>query len=217
MAKLNVMPSLLSANFSNVNKEMDKLKEIGISEIHYDVMDGNFVPNISFGSKILKEIKDANPTFEYDVHLMINKPEDYLDSFIEAGSTSITWHIETGANHADLIKKCKKNNIKSGLSLKPKTSINDIEKYINDIDIILVMSVEPGFGGQKFIESSLEKMKDIQLMIKKHNSKAVIYVDGGINDKIAKLCREQGVHSVVAGNYLFSAKDMKKALKDIHE
>ncbi len=217
MDKLNVMPSLLSADFSNINKEMKKLKKLKISEIHYDVMDGNFVPNISFGSKILKEIKDANPTFKYDVHLMVDKPEEHIDSFIEAGSTSITWHIETKTNHANLIKKCQKNNIKSGLSLKPKTNIVDIEKYIKDLDIILVMSVEPGFGGQKFIEDSLKRMNEIQKMISKHDSKAVIYVDGGVNDKIAKLCKEEGVHSVVAGSYLFSAKDMKKALKDIHD
>ncbi len=217
MDKLNIMPSLLSADFSNINKEMKRLKKIKISEIHYDVMDGNFVPNISFGSKILKEIKDANPTFKYDVHLMIDKPEEYLDSFIKAGSTAITWHIETNTNHSKLIKECKKNDVRSGLSLKPKTKISEIEKYIKDIDIVLVMSVEPGFGGQKFIESSLDRIKEIQEMIKNHNSKALIYVDGGINNKTAKLCKEQGVHSVVTGSYLFSANNMKKALKDIHE
>ena len=217
MNKLKVLPSLLSANFNNLEKDMNNLKKIGIESVHYDVMDGHFVPNLSFGTKILKEIKSEHPKILYDTHLMISNPDKYLQEYIDAGSNAITWHIEIDIDHNKLIDICKTNNILSGLSIKPKTSINDIKDYLSKVDIILVMSVEPGFGGQSFIESSLEKISNLKKIISDNNYSTKIYVDGGVNNITAKKCKEHGADVVITGSYLFGAKDMKKALEDIHE
>lgn len=212
---VKIAPSLLSANFMYLDKEVKAIKQYGIEYIHYDVMDGHFVPNISFGYSILSDLRKATDLY-LDVHLMISDPAFYVDKFMEAGADLITFHIEAMSDDnqvKELIRHIHENDKDVGISIKPATPISAIEKYLDDIDLVLIMSVEPGFGGQSFQNDALEKIK--QLYELRQDRHYLIEVDGGINHDTAILCREAGVDILVAGSYIFNSDDYQKAIDSL--
>lgn len=208
-----VSPSLLAANFINLENEIKRLNEANPDYLHLDVMDGNFVPNISFGPSIIKSIKPLTDIL-FDVHLMITNPDKYLNVFKDAGASILTYHYETNLDHNKMIDEIHNLNMKAGLSIKPATSVKEIVPYLEKLDLVLVMSVEPGFGGQKFMESSLEKIKFLKEYKESHNLNYIIEVDGGINKETASLVKEAGCDMVVAGTYLFKG-DMLNLTKEL--
>ena len=211
MNKIVVAPSILSSDFANLESEIKRLEENGADWIHVDVMDGHFVPNLTIGAPVVKALKKVS-TIPLDVHLMISNPEKYIKDFADAGSDYITIHYEAAEDKLEeLSKEIRKYGIKAGLSIKPKTKVSQIENYINLFDLILVMTVEPGFGGQKFMQDCADKIQDI----KKIAPDVIVEVDGGINVETAKYCKVKGVDALVAGNYVFSATDMKEAIASL--
>ena len=208
-----VSPSLLAANFINLENELKRLNEANPDYLHLDVMDGNFVPNISFGPSIIKSIKPLTDIL-FDVHLMITNPDKYLNVFKDAGASILTYHYETNLDHNKMIDEIHNLNMEAGLSIKPATSVKEIVPYLEKLDLVLVMSVEPGFGGQKFMESSLEKIKFLKEYKESHNLNYIIEVDGGINKETASLVKEAGCDMVVAGTYLFKG-DMSNLTKEL--
>lgn len=209
MSDIIIAPSILSADFANLTRDIKKVEDNGADWIHVDVMDGHFVPNLTIGAPVVRDIRKVTK-LPLDVHLMINNPEKYLDDFIEAGSNIITFHYEsTKEKSFELINKIKSKNIKAGLSIKPKTNVSEIEHLLNDIDLLLVMTVEPGFGGQKFMEDCALKIKEIRTKAKKE---LIVEVDGGINEQTAKICKEYGANALVAGNYIYKATNIKDAI-----
>lgn len=203
---VEISPSLLSANFANLQKDLDELKKSKIKYIHLDIMDGKFVPNISFGFPIIKKIRKDND-FIFDTHLMIDDPIRYIDDFKKSGSDIITIHYEACSNLDETIEKIKSSGIKVGLSFKPKTDINKIIPYLKKIDLCLVMSVEPGFGGQSFMEDSIGKIKTIRKYIDENNLSCLVEVDGGIKDYNLKKVIDAGADLVVSGSDIFSNKE----------
>ena len=214
MSKIIISPSILSADFANLERDIKKVENAGADWIHVDVMDGHFVPNITIGAPVVKSLRPVT-NLTLDVHLMIENPEKYIEDFIKAGADIITFHYEAvlPENISDLITRIKEKGVKAGLSIKPKTSPEDILKYLPELDMLLVMTVEPGFGGQKFMQDCAEKIKTI----KKHAPEnLIIQVDGGINNKTAKICTNYGATSLVAGNYIYKSDDIKQAIKSLN-
>lgn len=210
MAK--VAPSILSADFSKMGEEVENIVEAGADYIHLDVMDGKFVDNITFGFKMIKDLRKLTSAV-FDVHLMIDEPETYVDRFIESGADIITVHLEAVKKPIiEVVKKIRARGVKSAVSIKPKTDVNLLKPLIPYVDMVLIMSVEPGFGGQAFIESSLDKVKAVKEMIKAENRDIEIEIDGGINEKTAAAAVSAGVDVLVAGSYVFKAEDRKKAI-----
>jgi len=212
-----ISPSLLSANFANLQKDIASIEESEAKWLHYDVMDGHFVPNISFGYSILADVKKITHLF-LDVHLMISDPLKYLDEFVKSGADLITFHYEAYEDKAkvkETIENIKARNVKVGLSIKPATQVYEIKEYIKDLDLVLVMSVEPGFGGQSFMENSLEKISNLRQIIDDNNYKCLIEVDGGINQETAKKVKLAGCDVAVAGSYVFKQADRKKAVESL--
>ena len=202
-----VSPSILSADFTNLERDIKKVEPY-VKWIHIDVMDGHFVPNITIGVPVVKSIRKVTNLF-LDTHLMIENPIDYVDSFADSGSDLITFHIEASKDRTiETIDKIKSRNLKAGISIKPNTNVEAIKDYINLVDLVLVMTVEPGFGGQKFIEKCADKIEEIR-QISKY---VIVQVDGGINDKTAKICTSKGADCLVAGNYIYNSDDIKKAI-----
>ncbi len=209
MSKI-VAPSILAADFSKLGVELKTASKAGAKWIHFDVMDGAFVPNISFGAVVLESLNKVSNLF-FDVHLMINDPIKYVPDFIKAKANLITFHLEV-LNHQQIlkvIKTIKAAKVKVGIAIKPKTSIEQVLPYLKLIDLVLVMSVEPGFGGQKFMPVALDKIKHLKKYIKQNNLKTLIEVDGGINQETGILVKNAGVDVIVAGSYLFGKKDFK--------
>ena len=212
-----VSPSLLSANFAELKKDIEKVEKGGAKWLHYDVMDGHFVPNISFGYSILKDVRKVTSLF-IDVHLMISDPMKYVDEFIKSGADLITFHYESFELEneiKEIIKKIKSQNIKVGMSIKPGTPVTVVEPFLKDLDLVLVMSVEPGFGGQSFQDQAVEKIREIKEMIVSNQYDCLIEVDGGINDKTAALCNVAGVDVLVAGSYVFNHENPAEAIASL--
>ncbi len=209
---IQIAPSILSADFANLGPSVAKVCQAGADLIHVDVMDGHFVQNLTFGPMIVKAIKPYS-TVPLDVHLMMTNPQDLLNDFIEAGADQITLHAEVEYDIISLLKKIKEHGIKAGLSLRPRTPASIIENYLPYLDLVLVMTVEPGFGGQEFLITQLPKIAQLRNMI--DPAKTLIQVDGGINDKSAPLCIENGATTLIAGSYIFGSTDWAQAIRSL--
>ncbi|MDU1831725.1 ribulose-phosphate 3-epimerase [uncultured Finegoldia sp.] len=197
-------PSLLACNFFELEKNLEILKNKGIKYLHLDVMDGNFVPNISFGSAVIKQIRQKYPEFILDCHLMVNKPEDIIDEIINAGADIITFHPEATFHPHRVIQTVHKAGKKCGLALNPSTGLECCKYIIDDLDIILVMSVNPGFGGQSFIESQYIKLKDTRKMIDLSERDIILEVDGGVKTSNVDKVLESGADLIVSGSDVFN-------------
>ena len=211
---VKIAPSLLSANFACLKQEIDKIE--AAEWIHYDVMDGHFVPNISFGYSILKDISKVTDKY-LDVHLIISDQFKYVYNFIASNASLIVFHYEAvEENEIDkLIKHIKNNNIDVGIAIKPDTCQDVLKPFLSQLDLVLVMSVEPGFGGQTFNHSAIEKISKLAKLREENNYHYLIEVDGGINESTAKLCRQAGVDVLVAGSYVFNSDDYTKAIESL--
>jgi len=214
MKKYLISPSILSANFANLQKDIELVESAGADWLHIDVMDGHFVPNITIGPGVVKNIKKCSNLF-FDVHLMISEPEKYWESFYKAGADLIVFHQEVLTDKKQLIETIKKAGIKAGVSIKPKTSVESIKNILSITNVVLVMTVEPGFGGQKFMADMLPKITQLRKLIDENKYECLIEVDGGINIETAKLCLEAGVDVLVSGNSIFAAKNPIEALKNL--
>tara|TARA_B100000989_G_scaffold250640_1_gene198485 strand:+ start:723 stop:1382 length:660 start_codon:yes stop_codon:yes gene_type:complete len=202
MKKIQISPSILSADFSQLGSEIKKLEECGADMIHVDVMDGHFVPNLTIGPPVIKSLK-KHSSLIFDVHLMISPVHKYIDDYANAGADIITIHPEATDNLAESILKIKKLNKKVGLSLNPGTKIDVILKFLDQIDLVLIMSVNPGFGGQKFMPEVLKKVKDLTVIKEDKGMKFDIEIDGGINFENSKAAIKAGANILVSGTTIF--------------
>jgi len=210
MANAKIAPSILSADFANLGEAVSSLKDAGADLVHCDVMDGVFVPNITFGPKMVKDIRKFTKLI-LDVHLMIIDPTMYIVPFIEAGADMLSIHVESSGDTIENLKKIRAKKCKAGIVYNPETPLSGIEKYFDYIDFVLLMSVNPGFGGQSYIESVTDKIRKLKEIIIKSGKKIEIEIDGGINEKTYKKAISAGVDILIAGNYLFSG-DMKNKI-----
>lgn len=199
-----VAPSLLSCDFANIEREVQAITDAGADWLHVDVMDGHFVNNITIGPPVVKAIKKVSK-IPLDVHLMIDQPEKYVDEFIKAGSDYLTIHVESTEKPLDVLRKIKSQNVNPGITLRPRTSITEVLPFLNEVSMVLIMTVEPGFGGQAFMTEQVEKIRFLRKEIQKRGLDIHIEVDGGINQETAKICKEAGANAFVSGSYIFNS------------
>ncbi|MCD6101601.1 MAG: ribulose-phosphate 3-epimerase [Candidatus Cloacimonetes bacterium] len=210
--KLKIAPSLLSANLLNLKREIKNIKKAGADMLHLDIMDGHFVPNLTFGYELVKQIRKIT-NLALDTHLMVTNPAFFIPKFIESGVDYISFHIETDSEYKKLLRKIRESKVKAGIAINPETPIDTVKKVWDYIDYVLVMTVHPGFGGQEYIEECTKKIKDISNLIGKRNIE--IEVDGGINYQTAKLAKKAGANILIAGSFIFSSNDYNKVIEGL--
>ena len=214
--KTIISPSILGGSFSNMEKTISELDQSKAEYIHFDVMDGDFVPNLTFGPQFISNLRTKTKKI-FDVHLMINRVNKFLDDYIKAGSNIITFHYEIDEDLHKLIDKIKKNRIKVGIALKPKTTCEEIKKYLHLVDQVIIMTVEPGFGGQKFLSDQVNKIESISKYIKENKLNVDVEIDGGVNYETGKLCVDAGANILVAGSFLFKQSSLIMATNKLND
>ena len=213
---ITISPSILGSSFANMQETIKLIDQSKAEYIHFDVMDGDFVPNLTFGPQFISNVRQYSKKI-FDVHLMINRVGKFLDDYVKAGSDIITFHLEINENIKELISKIKTNNIKCGIAIKPATPWEDLKPYLNDIDQIIIMTVEPGFGGQKFMEDQLLKIEQLKNYISQNQLNVNLEVDGGINYETGKKCVGAGANILVAGSFLFKQENLTQASNQLYD
>ena len=214
--KTIISPSILGGSFSNMEKTISELDQSKAGYIHFDVMDGDFVPNLTFGPQFISNLRTKTKKI-FDVHLMINRVDKFLDDYIIAGSDIITFHYEIHGDLNKIIDKIKQNKIKVGIALKPKTPYEEIKKYLHLVDQVIIMTVEPGFGGQTFLSDQVNKIESVSKYIRENNLNVDIEVDGGVNYETGKLCVDAGANILVAGSFLFKQSSLIMATNKLND
>ena len=209
-----IAPSMLACDFGNLYSEIEMVNNSEANWFHIDVMDGVFVPNISFGTPIMKVLKD-NAKKTLDVHLMIVNPDNYIENFAELGADILTVHYEACNHLHRTVQRIKDLKMKAGVAINPHTPISTLKSIIKDLDLVCLMSVNPGFGGQSFIESTYDKVKELKSLIKEQNSNAIIEIDGGVNSQNAKKLTDCGANALVAGSFVFKSENPTQTISEL--
>lgn len=210
--KIIVSPSILAADYGKLAEEITKVVNAGAEYVHIDVMDGHFVPNISIGVPVVQSIRKVTSAV-FDCHLMISNPIDYIDAFVKAGADLISFHVESNSDIKETIKKITSAGKKAALVVKPATPIDVVFPYLKDVSMVLIMTVEPGFGGQGFMSDMLPKITALKEEIERQGLNVDIQVDGGVDEKTSDLCKKAGANVLVAGSYIFKSADVSEAIK----
>ncbi len=212
--QIQIFPSILAGDFGRIADEAKRAEDAGADGLHLDIMDGHFVPNLTFGPKVVAAINRATSLF-LDVHLMMYNPYEYVELFVESGADSVTFHFEATENVHDTLAYIRKCGVKNGLAFRPETSQEMVQKFLTHADLILYMSVNPGFGGQEFMPKVLKKIEYTRALAQEMNLDLTIQVDGGINAETAARCAKAGANILVAGHYLYQSPDMKKSIEKL--